>query len=394
MIKQLTLFCMLSANFAASAQTAITINGSDIPAPTGVFNTKQITVTGTTTYGNNQNWNFGSYIGFSPDFIDYKIETDAFFTAQGIDVKQKFSKSFNANFSYNINYEFDYSSSGVFDKGFYVFPQAYELSNFTGNTSDSLKMAEQKSILTAPRKIMVFPMTANSAWKSISPRVSTFSLNIPSLSLNNTPCEHRFQIVRYDTIVGWGKLSVHTGSGVSAPIDVLVDRFEQYAIDSFFVNGAPASTQLKTAFGVSQGQITDKQYAYHFYRKGAPNYLLRLTYGTDNTFTNLAAAFINTDNLTTSDIKDLKDITYQSLMFPNPSNHNTLYVKLFGKSVTNPTYQIIDLNGKVLAEGSPELKEKELMILNLQAEIPNGVYFVKIQDNNTNIVTEQIQIQR
>lgn len=395
MIKKITLCGLLLASVSSFGQTAITITGSDVPAPTGEFNTKQIYPTFKPDFGSNQTWNYSTFVGNNASTVNFYVETDPFFTAAGVDAYIITSKAFNSNFYYDIAYEYDYNTSGVEDKGHYVHKQEYTLGEITGIYTDSIKMVEQVSILSSPRKTMSFPMTANSSWHTVSPRVTDFVLNAPALGLNNTPCQHRYRIFRNDTIVGWGKLSVHTPAGASIPYDVLVDKFEQYAVDSFFVAGSPVSTQLKTTFSVSQGQITDKQYGYHFYRKGSPYYLLRLNYGADKTYTTLSGAYINTDNITTAGIGELKDVAYQSITFPNPANGNEISVRLIGKIVINPTYTILDISGKTIAEGCAISVSNDFIQVPLTNTISNGNYILKIKDSaNKDVVLEHISVNR
>lgn len=383
------------ASISSFGQTAITIMGTDVPKPTGPINTVEISPTAAVSLGDNQTWNYSSLIGFNPATINYSIESDAVFTVAGIDVKLDVSKSFNAGFSYLTSREIDYSSVGVEDKGLYVYPAAYELSTFTGSKLDSLKLPEQKYVLSSPVSIMKFPMTKGSAWKSTSNRSVNFTLSVASAGLVNTPSQHRYKMVRKDTIVAWGKLSVHTGTGASIPYDVLVDQFEQYAIDSFYVGGAPASPALQAAFSVSQGQITDKQYAYHFYRKGSPTYLMRLTYGADNTYTKLAAAFVNVDGLTKLGIDQTSDIRYTSLVFPNPSLGNVINVQISGKTIVQAGFDITDVWGKSVAKGLATTQGNNLFQVSLNNSIAEGNYILNLYDqDNKRIVQEHILIQQ
>jgi hypothetical protein len=392
-MKKITLPLFLLTSFFSYGQ--ITIQSTDVPIPTDDYPTLSITPTSTATIGTNKIWDFGSFVGSNPGVLNYAIEIDPFFTSQGIDVFSNTTKAFNADFSYDIAYEYDFNTNAVDDKGMYVYKQAYELSTFTGSNLDSLVMAEQKYILPIARTYMKFPMTMGTAWNTISARSVDFKLTVAAASLSNTPVQHRFNIVRSDSIVGWGKLSVHTGSGASVQYDVLVDKLAQYAVDSFYLAGSPAPTSLLAAFGVTQGQMTDKQYAYHFYRKGATNYLMRLWYSDDNTYTNLAGAFIAGDGLTTVGIGEKDQVNYASVLFPNPTNRDEINIQILGKQFLNTTFTISDITGKLVSTGTTLTRNGESLVVILDPSISNGQYFVKINDLDGNmIVNEKVQINR
>jgi hypothetical protein len=389
-----TLLAFLLCSALAIGQ--ITITGTDIPVPPEINNFDEITTTNpaSPSVGANLQWDYSSHFGNDPFALIYPQETNPFFTNAGVDVYVQGFKNLNSNLGYILYNEVDFNNNDVLDAGVDIIYQAYSLAAYTGNTADSLVFPDQQYIFNQPRVFMHFPFTANSSWHSSSSRQTDFNLTITALGLNRVPGQQRYTIVRSDSIVGWGKMSVHTPNGPSIGYDVLMDRIEQYAVDSFFINGGPAPTVLLTSFGISQGQISGANYAYNFYRKGTYAYLMRFFYGADKTFTTLSQAFVNTDDLLTG-IGDPQQLSYTTLVFPNPSNTNEINIKLFGKSISNATYVITDLSGKTVQNGAPTLQSNEMIQVKLNHQLINGNYFIKIFDESKHeVVSEQIEVQR
>jgi len=164
-----------------------------------------------------------------------------------------------------------------------------------------------------------------------------------------------------------------------------MDRIEQYAIDSFFINGGPAPTVLLTSFGITQGQISGAQYAYNFYRKGTYAYLMRFFYGADKTFTTVSQAYVNTDDVLTG-IGDPQQPSYTTLVFPNPSNTDITINYNLKKSgmvevfLYNSTGQeIIQLSGGQKSEGKHSVKWNRKN--GSGQTVSPGLYYVRIIQN-------------
>lgn len=393
---QIILLSFLAFVSATFAQTPITIGAADVPIP-GVFNITSLTAANppAPTIGANQTWDYSAYTTTNVFTNDYQAETDTFFTNAGIDVYYDAFKvmSPTLGLGYNTSFEFDFNANGIEDKGLYVYGISNTLGSITGNNNDSLKIPTQKSLLSQPRKFMEFPVTANSAWASDSRRAVNFTITASVFGLNNAPAQHVYHYLRKDSVIGWGKLSVHTAGGSSIPYDVLQIQSENYALDSFYLAGAPAPAQLLNAFSVSQGQKTQIAYMRNFHRKGYFNYLVRFSYGEDNTYTNVASSFYHTDNLTTVGIED--EVAYSTLIFPNPANGNEIFFQMLGKNVLASQYSITDIQGKRIYEGNSEEMGAGNLKLYLPENIENGLYFIQIKDaDNQTLTTEKIEIRR
>ncbi len=382
--------------FSTIAFNQITILGTDMPVPPEINNFDEITSSNPASpaVGTNLTWDYSANFGNIPLTLVFPVETNPFFTAAGVDVYQQGFKNLNSNLGYTVYNELDFNDDDVLDRGLDIFYQAYSLAAYTGNPADSLVFPAQQYLLSSPRVLIDFPMTANTSWHSTSLRKTDFNLTVSALGLNRVPGEQRYSLIRNDSIVGWGKMSVHTPNGPSISYDVLMDKIEQYAVDSFFIAGGPAPSVLLTSFGISQGQITGLQHAYNFYRKGSYQYLIRFFYGTDKTYSTVSQAFVNTDNLVTG-VDNENGISYSSLVFPNPSNGNEINIKLIGKTIASATYLITDLTGRTIQEGIPVLQSDGFMQVKLNHQLSNGNYFIKIRDESYNeVVSEQINVQR
>lgn len=396
MKKQITLFSSLFLIGTSFGQTAITINSTDMPVPTAPMNIDAITASNPTiaSLGSNQVWDYGSNAGSSPSQITYLAETDPFFTNAGIDVYTNTSKALGANSYYNISNEFDFNTNKIEQKGLYVPAQSYGIGTSTGNNADSLIFPLQGYILPTSRTIFQFPATANSAWQSSARHAVDLNITVTSFGLNKTPGKHVYYSVQKDSIVGWGTLRVYTSTGASVPYDVLMDRRESYTLDSFYLAGAPAPAPLLSGFGITQGQKLSAAYAYNFYRKGEYNYLLRLYFGADNSYSTLQSAFIHTDNVTTATAVETP-ASYSTLLYPNPTNGGQLNVQILGKNAHLVSYSVMDMMGREVQVGTPDMQGFSNYRILLNDQLVNGTYFLKVKDSdNQAVVTEKFDLLR
>ncbi|MFN0201686.1 MAG: T9SS type A sorting domain-containing protein [Bacteroidia bacterium] len=379
----------------AFCQTPITINAADMPVPTIDYNIDEITATlpPQPTFGSNQNWDYSSYVGNSISSFSYLAETDPFFTNAGIDVYFTGLKKLNASVGYDIAHEMDFNANKIEYKGLYVYPQSYTLEAFTGNIMDKIEFSEQKIIYPNGRTTIQFPFTANSSWHSTTSRiVVNFKLSVASAGLNATPGQQVFRYTENDSVVGWGKLRVHTAGGSSIPYDVLMLKVESYATDSMYLGGAPAPTSLLNAFGITQGQKSDSRYAYNFHRKGSWFYLMRRYYGADNTYTNLNGSWISTDNITV-DVED--SFSYSTLFYPNPTNGNELNIQITGKNTLCSQYKVIDMMGRTVETGKPFATNMNDLKVQFNENLANGTYFLQLLDNeNQSVLMEKFELLR
>lgn len=394
-----TLSVLLLTTQLLFSQTAITLDLTNIPVPSGTYNYLR---SGTDnppspTAFENQNWDYSSFDGPNTATAQWVLETDPFYTNHGIDCYGSFFKELSPalGLGYNTDSELDFNENGVYEKGIYVAQQSYTLGGLTGNTADNITFPLQGYILESPRQVMQFPMTINSHWESVSKRTNNFTLKVAAYGLNNVPGAHVCEFIREDSIVGWGTLRVHTATGSSIPYPVLVDQVKQYSVDSFYLGGAPAPTAILNAFSVSQGQKADKAYAYNFYREGSFNYLMRLEYRGDSTFTNMSRALAHTDDLAVSGVDESIGYGYSTVLFPNPSNGENIQLVIQGKTVDQVSYFITDYSGRIVQSVNGQPLAGNTLSFTMAPELPLGVYVLNVQDaSNATIAVEQVRVQR
>lgn len=341
----------------------------------------------------NGSWNLSVYHGDDIAQNDYQVETLDFYTQAGIDVYITDFKNLTPNLGYLIDSEFDFNPSGVFEKGFYVTPQAYSLSALTGNNADSLTFPLQGAILASGRQVMKFPATYTTAWNSQSRRVVDFNLTVTAAGLNKTPCKHVYTTFRSDSILGWGNMRVYANGAPSIPYNVLINRSIQYSVDSFFVGGAPAPLSLLNAFGIVQGQQTGKAYRHSAYREGHSTALAIVLYPNTN-FGTPSAIYVDTDNLTTTATSNPANQDFTTLVYPNPCPEGVLNLQISGNAPNLRSFEIIDLQGRVLQSGSTDLQGNSLQ-LTLDGSIANGAYFLHlVDDKKQTAIMEQFMLMR
>ncbi len=375
---------------SAFSQSAVTIKSDDMPVPTQPYNLDVVTgLVPNAVPANNTTWDYSTAFGNTPSLADFYPEVVPFFLDAGVDVYRVLFKNFSTDFGYEIFQEYDFNANGVYDIGVDILEQNNTLQPFTGNIADSIFIPSQSKIVSEPRRIIEFPFTANSAWSSDSRRVTDMALNVPAFGLNYAPVQHVYHWIRQDSIVGWGKMRVYTPAGPSIDYDVLMDKISEYALDSFYLNGAPAPTALLTAFGVTQGQKTEHNYRYNFYRKGSFNYLASFFYNTDDTYSNVFNAFITTDGLETAPPSAVVEkMSYATVLYPNPSAGSELNIKLLGGQVELDSYEVFDAVGRLVRQGQIAANGSEFQV-RMNGHLPTGNYAIQLKDKELRIVAVQ-----
>jgi hypothetical protein len=390
----LTLIFSLLSGLSAFGQTAITITAADMPVPTGPYNYDRVTgLVPNVVPETNALWDYSTTFANMQDIADFYPELIPFFLDAGVDVYRLFFKNMTSDFGYEIYQEFDFNANGIDDIAVDVLEQNYTLQPFTGNINDSIFIPAQSKIVGTPRRIIEFPFTANSTWSSSSRRVTDMVFNIPAFGLNYAPVQHAYTWVRNDSIVGWGKMRVYTPDGPSIDYDVLMDKISEHTVDSFYLGGAPAPLALLTAFGVAQGQKTEEIYRYNFYRKGSFGHLASFHYETDETFSDVVDAFIGMDGLETAPPSaTVENISYATVLYPNPSAGSELNIKFMGGQFELGSYEVFDTMGRLLKQGQLQANGSDVQ-LKMGEPLPSGNYYIQLKDKELrSIATQQFEV--
>jgi hypothetical protein len=390
-VTTLLVLCCFSA--AAFGQTPFTITYNNFP----FYSTQNYQ--GPNTGSNltptaNGNWNYSTLHTTASTSSNYYVETDPFYTSAGVNVYIDDFKNLTSALGYIIYNEFDFNNSGVYDKGIYVDAQAYGLGALSGNNLDSIRFPLQGYIYPTARKVMQFPATFQTAWTSQNRRWVNFDLSVAAVGLNKTPGQHVFTTIRTDSIAGWGKMRVYSNGSPSIQYDVLINKSYQYAVDSFFLGGAPAPPALLTAFGLTQGQQTGINKRYTVFREGYSTPLAVFLYGSNN-YTTPTGIYFDKDNLTpTTGVHGADKFDFATLLFPNPSSSGLVNVQLTGNVPELDMYQVIDLQGRIVQSGNVDTNEGLLQI-QMGKQVPNGQYILQVLDNKKQtLVTESFVLEQ
>lgn len=263
------------SSLAAQAQTAITLTQSNFPATattTDRWNSALATNVAAPGLGANQTWNYASLQGVAPDVRPYTAPAagSAFPAA---------TRTVDASLTLGVisvnrtNYQ-QLSASGLANVGQSIPTQRFSLQQVTGSSTDSLIVRAQSTPVNY--QVLSFPFTTGSHLRQTY-RVGVIGhLKVPALFLNNTPMRLVQNIVRVDSVAGWGTVQLPTATG-TASVRALLVRRKYVQADSIYLNGQPAPPMLMAAFNLQQGQQT-VYYSDWFYRENSGQTLLELYY--------------------------------------------------------------------------------------------------------------------
>ncbi len=381
MTKKLLSLLFISLSFSLMSQ--VTINSNEYPMPTGPKNLLWVgnSAVKAADRGKDKLWNFKNDYAWSTAPLEYYPETIQELLDIGIDAYRQRTKNFNPNFIFNYYEELDFDANGVNDVATYIELQPYELSALTGSTLDSLIIPFQVK-LNPPTTWMQFPMTKDKQWKTDSRRVTDFTLSVAAYNLKKAPASIVWHLIRQDSVIGYGKLTVKTPDGITKTEDVLLTKIAQYSIDSFFLLNAPAPTALLNAFSLKQGQKTNVTNRYNLYAKNAFPYRASFFFGSNN-FTTASDFYVDTVGIQYQDPTATNETVHQysSLLFPNPSLDGNINISFFDINVDKVNVKIYDLNGKLVKDvKSLQSNSQSSFTIDASNLLDNQMYLVNLSD--------------
>lgn len=289
-------------------------------------------------------------------------------------------------------YEFGWVS-GVTSNGFEyfgerIFRQPISLSSLTMSPTDSIVFHEQNVVYSSPRQVIAFPATMGSTWGKTFNYTTNFSLTVAAYSINNAPCQRKTYVTYTDTVKGWGTMKVNGFNGTSASgnMNVLMVKHSEIQVDSFFLNGAPAPAQLLSAFGLTQGQSIETN-TVGFYRAGELMPLANVVY-LNSSFAQSQIDYVEVHTQRLSSPTSIATVSKYGKVgiFPNPLKGNVLTVSIEDKSVRALQYDIININGQVVAKGNLDMNSGNGYI-NLSNSPANGIYYVRLYEAGALLTT-------
>lgn len=268
---------------------------------------------------------------------------------------------------------FALNTSGYGAIGTSIGKQEYGIGDLTFFPTDSIIVPEQDHRYEDVRMIVRFPFRAGSEQTSTFTRDLRFTLSVTPFGLKYAAGLKRSRIVQRDTVVGFGTLVIGDGVGVAAPLPALLVRRTVAQIDSFFLNDAPASEVLLSAFQLEQGAVTTSG-RYMFLTENRKTPALSFVFG-DDTFTQLDAVLVDKsvmDRLTSIDNVPFPHSA--SAVYPNPTMSGAFTVSVPSASravvIRNALGQLVD---RAEAQGAA-------VSFRLPASAPPGVYFYHCED--------------
>ena len=283
---------------------------------------------------------------------------------------------------------FSITDTGIFRFGLHVTRTAV----FTGTAAgDSLITPTQDIVLATPNKVLPFPAPVGTHWSNIGDNSLAINLTIMPL-YNNTPGEFKHYVTEFDTIKGYGNMSVKTDNGgMSVPYPVLQLKRVTITVDSFFLGGTPAPANLVALLSATQGQI-DTTYEMVFYRANETTPLVTVS------FYDKADTSVKTG--TVHSVFGILGVHSTSInndginLYPNPMTGNTLHVSLGEGKAGNWAYEVMDMNGKVVANSTLNLSATDKTAdITFATTLTKGIYFVSLMNNGTVVAVKPISIE-
>jgi hypothetical protein len=223
------------------------------------------------TEGTEQTWDYSS-------FVTTSSSSEIWFDASG---DQDFPTALNYSSaalsfqSFGIRArEYDaVDEEGWYVQGRLLFDTTHSITPISGGADDVLHFPGQAQVYEGRTNLIAFPSTYNTTWESSYIEYTQFNLTVAGFGLNNVPGEQKRIISQKRTVVGEGVLIQPDAQGnPSGPIDALLIKVEdRVLVDSFFLGGQLAPPTLLSAFGLTQGEMTELPDRYLFYVPGYGN---------------------------------------------------------------------------------------------------------------------------
>lgn len=258
--------------FALPLLAQVTIDQNNFPRPAGFVDTGvEASVSGVAlpTEGVGQTWDYSaltSIDNFEIEMNDATADPD-FPTALNY---RNLQLAFQAFQMRGREYE-AVDADGWYLLGRSIIDTTHSITAISGGANDVLNFPDQVNALEETWDYLRFPVAFNDNWSMQAVEQVHFNLTVAGFGLNNAPglAETTFSETR--TVVGEGTLIIPDANGnPSGPLDAILIKVENRTdIDSFFLGGQLAPPQLLTAFGVTQGAVTEYDDYYVFY---VPNF--------------------------------------------------------------------------------------------------------------------------
>ena len=375
-MKKLLLIISFFVLTAVQAQKPISLNLSNMPFYPQLFRVMVDTKSEIPTpeVGRNLTWEYSSLAAVpNYDYGFFPAKNPFYPAASYVDTPDISGIIYDKTFKYSTYCKVD--ASGIIALGNTISMQDIYLGDYTAGTNDRLVLPEQHCVYNNPVKIVSFPMTVGSVWHNSYRNFIDYYLTIESLSLEKAALRRVSYVQRTDSVVGWGKVIVPTPAGPSKPYDVLMVSRTNIQKDSFYVNGAPATSDLLQSFCLMQGKtIVNNKYI--FWRENAAYPILIVHFGYNNFTTPIAAHY---DGSVESPMGiDQQAITAGMNVYPNP-NDGQFTIEFSGIESGNANISLFDMLGKEFYQETRSIDNSMNLIKMQLNKIPKGEYFLVVK---------------
>jgi hypothetical protein len=252
----------------------VTIDQSNFPRQadfTDSYNWVQTAGLAIPTEGTGQNWDYSGLVTTSSS-------AEIWFDASGdqdFPTALHYSNADLAFQSFGIRgREYDaVDEDGWYVQGRLIYDTTHSITPISGGADDVLNFPDQTQVYEGRADIIAFPSSYSTSWESSYVEYTQFNLTVAGFGLNNVPGLQKRIISQKRTVVGEGTLIQPDAQGnPSGPIDALLIKVEdRVLVDSFFLGGQLAPPTLLSAFGLTQGEVTELNDRYLFFVPGYGN---------------------------------------------------------------------------------------------------------------------------
>ena len=158
-------------------------------------------------------------------------------------------------------------------------------------------------------------------------------------------------------------------------------------MDSFFINGDPASSPILSGLGLVQGQVTTT-YEQNYYRAEEVTPLANVRFS-DSTYATPVRATTHAQRLVKVGVADVSSNSEVNI-YPNPVCDRQVVVSLPGLAGAW-SYQLIDAGGRLVADAALTVSGNKAQIA-LPKSVTAGMYIVKLSNNGKQICVRSIDV--
>lgn len=336
--------------------------------------------------GNNQFWDYSNLqdSAVSPSrFVTSVIDPGlAFFDFPNSTGVYSATYTFGP-FRVTNNYQFErYADDGYSIQGTIFAGGRFPLRSFTGFAGDSVVLFPKvDNYTTNPLYYYKFPITATSKHTWSYRNVINFQLTVALVGLNKAPGQVVTNESKRDSTMGWGTLRMRNPKGGSAlDFAVLLVETSELSRDSFYLSGAPAPGLLLTALGLEQNALRRNK-TYNFYGARFASAILTAVIRND-TLARVTRSINPVRGLVT-DLPDVKELSVQTKLYPNPSSGN-FYLEFDKTESADWDVLIYNAQGQMVAlerVSAPSGQVKQH--IQLKPTLSNGTYFYHLLDQRS-----------